>query len=348
MSQIETAALDRLLTPWLEAVDDEAAAERLAQLITVEIEPVITGVIRFKLRLDPHAPEAQDLKQETLAEALSVLNKCRQQPDRHPIGDVRALAATITYRACSRWLRRQTPHRNALRNRLQYVLTRKPHLALWAMANDRLNRWLGGLAEWRDRQDYAGTVELQRMRETSALLHWNGRGQGDVAEFSAYLTALFTRLRLPIELDDLVRLSAGLLQVSDEALISTTTEEGSEIVEAVSGDDVAWQVEKRLFLQRLWEELQQLPLPQRRALLLNLRDAAGNGCIALFPAVGVASLRQLAAALELPLEQFAGLWPQLPLEDAAIAELLKLTRQQVINARKAGRERLARRLRGFF
>lgn len=348
MSQTEAVSIDRLLAPWLEAVSAEAAEERLTQLITTEIEPVITGVIRFKLRLDPHAPEAGDLRQEALAEALSVLNKCRQQPERHPIGDVRALAATITYRACSRWLRRQTPHRNALRNRLQYVLTRKPHLALWAMVSDRLNRWLGGLAEWRDRQDYAGMVELQRMRETSALLHWNGRGQGDVAEFSAYLTALFTRLRLPIELDDLVRLSAGLLQVSDEALISTTTEEGGEIFEAVSGDDVAWQVEKRLFLQRLWEELQQLPLPQRRALLLNLRDAAGNGCIALFPAVGVASLRQLAAALELPLEQFAGLWPQLPLEDAAIAELLNLTRQQVINARKAGRERLARRLRGFF
>ncbi len=348
MSYTETGLLDRLLAPWLEAVGTEVAEERLTQLITAEIEPVITGVIRFKLRLDPQAPDALDLKQEAFAEALSVLNKCRQQPERHPIGDVRGLAATITYRACSRWLRRQTPHRNALRNRLQYVLTRKPHLALWQMVDDRLSRWLGGLAEWRGRQDCAGTAELQQMRETGALLHWNGRGQGDVTEFSAFLTALFTRVRVPIELDDLVRLSGALLLVSDEATLSTTAEEGGEILEAVAGDDVAWQVEKRLFLQRLWEELQQLPLPQRRALLLNLRDAVGNGCIALFPAVGVASVRQLAAALELPPEQFAALWPQLPLEDAVIAELLQLTRQQVINARKAGRERLVRRLRGFF
>jgi hypothetical protein len=46
-------------------------------------------------------------------------------------------------------------------------------------------------------------------------------------------------------------------------------------------------------------------------------------------------------------DRFAELWNDLPLDDARIAELLKLTRQQVINARKSGRERLARRLKGF-
>jgi hypothetical protein len=46
-------------------------------------------------------------------------------------------------------------------------------------------------------------------------------------------------------------------------------------------------------------------------------------------------------------EGLAGLWNDLPLEDSKIGELLGLTRQQVINARKSGRERLARRLRGF-
>jgi hypothetical protein len=41
------------------------------------------------------------------------------------------------------------------------------------------------------------------------------------------------------------------------------------------------------------------------------------------------------------------LWSELPLEEARIAELLQLTRQQVINARKSARNRLTRRLRGF-
>jgi hypothetical protein len=111
---------------------------------------------------------------------------------------------------------------------------------------------------------------------------------------------------------------------------------------------VAWQVEKRIFLERLWQELRELPRAQRVALLLNLREADGGGCLALFPATGVATLRQIADALELSAERFAELWPQLPLDDATIAGLLKLKRQQVINLRKSARERLARRLKGFF
>ena len=102
-----------------------------------------------------------------------------------------------------------------------------------------------------------------------------------------------------------------------------------------------------MFLQRLWEELQQLPLNQRAALLLNLKDSSGFSCITLFPATGIATVRQLAQALEMSAESFAEIWNDLPLEDARIAELLKLSRQQVINARKSGRERLARRLKGF-
>jgi len=93
--------------------------------------------------------------------------------------------------------------------------------------------------------------------------------------------------------------------------------------------------------------MEQLPRNQRAALLLNLKETSGFGCITLFPATGIASVRQLAAAVEMTPESFAELWNDLPLEDAKIAELLGLTRQQVINARKSGRERLTRRLRGF-
>jgi len=116
---------------------------------------------------------------------------------------------------------------------------------------------------------------------------------------------------------------------------------------AAGGVDTAWHLEKRTFLQRLWEEIQQLPPNQRAALLLNLKDASGGGGIALFPATGIATMRQLAESLEMSAEEFAGLWNELPLEDARIAQILRLTRQQVINARKSARERLTRRLKGF-
>jgi hypothetical protein len=65
----------------------------------------------------------------------------------------------------------------------------------------------------------------------------------------------------------------------------------------------------------------------------------------LFPLTGVATVQQIAAALEFPLGHLAELWNSLPIDDERIAGLLQISRQQVINLRKAARARLGRRLR---
>src|SRR5262249_8183407 len=153
----------------------------------------------------------------------------------------------------------------------------------------------------------------------------------------------------PVEFDELVKTVAALLRITDPRIESVDADSGDTTVELADQEaDVAWRVEKRIFLQRLWEELRQLPVQQRAALLLNLRDHKGRGCIALFPATGIATIDQLAEALEMRAEQLAEIWNELPLEDAKIAELLKQTRKQVVNLRQSARRRLARRLKGFF
>jgi RNA polymerase sigma factor (sigma-70 family) len=104
----------------------------------------------------------------------------------------------------------------------------------------------------------------------------------------------------------------------------------------------------RAKLRALWREIRELPARQAVALLLSLRDEKGREVVSLFPLTGTATLREIAAAIALPAERFAGLWSRLPLDDLSIAELLGATRQQVINLRKSARERLARRLRGVW
>jgi DNA-directed RNA polymerase specialized sigma24 family protein len=348
---------DELLASWLQTLrthGDEAAEAALAQLIKAHIEPVIRSVIRFKLRLDSNArpgdrEDAADLAQEALAQWLVELRKLSAQPDERSIGDARGLAATITYRVCYGWLRRQSPRRHALRNRLQYALTRQAGLALWT---DRRNLSIAGFAAWRNVSEYDWprtlSEKLRQLPEDEKFLaqvrqqcaEWSG------AKLGKLLAAIFDYAGGPVAFDDLVSVVAALLQIKDEPAAST--EDQSVDAEVASGENVAWRVEKRIFLERLWQEVLELPRPQRAALLLNLREADGRGCLALFPATGVATLRQIADALELPAERFAVMWTQLPLDDATIAELLELTRQQVINLRKSARERLARRLKGFF
>jgi RNA polymerase sigma factor (sigma-70 family) len=338
------AKIDTLLEPLLLAASDERADELLAQLINVHAEPVMRGVIRYKLHLNSHRAtqraEADDLFQEALLHLLVRLQQFRRQPGGHPIADVRGMAAVIAHRTCSGWMRRQFPERHALKNRLHYLLTRQRGLALWQGEDGKL---VAGFADWQGRKGTASAARLVELSEGEGLpaqvrLLKSGRPQ----ELADALAAIFNHLGGPVEFDELVSALAALLGIRDQPIESLPENE-----DAAGESDPAWHIEKRMFLQRLWEELQQLPPNQRAALLLNLKDAGGSGCITLFPATGVATLRQLAGALEMSADGLARLWNELPLEDARIAELLGLTRQQVINARKSGRERLARRLKGF-
>jgi RNA polymerase sigma factor (sigma-70 family) len=343
-----SAKIDTLLEPLLLEPSDERADELLSRLITLHAEPVIKGIIRYKLHLSSHQAdgraEADDIYQDVLVQLLGQLRQLRKHPDQYPITDLRGMAAVIAHRTCSRWMRRQFPERHALKNRLQYLLTRQRGMALW---QDEDRKLVAGFAMWQGQKK--ATARLPNLPDDEKL---QARvlmlKSGNQQELRAVLAAIFNHLGSPIEFDELVSALAAQLGIRDQPIESIDeNEDGVAFRAAATESDPAWQVEKRFFLQRLWEELQQLPPNQRAALLLNLKDAEGRGCISLFPATGIANLRQLANTLEMSAERFAQLWNELPLEDARIAELLGLTRQQVINARKSGRERLTRRLKGF-
>jgi hypothetical protein len=77
---------------------------------------------------------------------------------------------------------------------------------------------------------------------------------------------------------------------------------------------------------------------------LNLRDHIGDSALRFLPAMGIASIRQIAAAIGMPPEALAAIWRQLPLNDRQVAETLSLTRQQIVNLRKSARDRLIRRM----
>ena len=111
-----------------------------------------------------------------------------------------------------------------------------------------------------------------------------------------------------------------------------------------SGERAAMRFEQKQWLTRLWAEIRELPPFQRTALLLNLRSESSASALALLPASGVATLKDIAAALGMAVEEFAELWNRLPLDDRTIGERLGITRQQVINLRKSARERLGRRM----
>src|ERR1044071_9841208 len=93
------AQIDPLLEPLLLEEGGGPDDELLSTLLGEHAGPVIKGVIRYKLHLNPHRTtqrdEAEDLYQEALLQLLARLRRCRTEPGRHPIADLRGMAAVI-------------------------------------------------------------------------------------------------------------------------------------------------------------------------------------------------------------------------------------------------------------
>ena len=136
-----------------------------------------------------------------------------------------------------------------------------------------------------------------------------------------------------------------MLGVEDRSRIGTSASGDDGVLEiADPTESIAQTLANQGYLTRLWREVHELPVNQRTAVLLNLRDEDGGSALPLLPLTGIATIRQIAEVLDIPALDLAALWPDLPLDDARIAARLDLTRQQVINLRKSARARLSRRM----
>lgn len=344
---------DPLLLPFLNAGAEAEALDILTSLIRGHAEPIVKAIVGHKLRVSADgraAQEAEDVQSEVVLHLLGKLRELKADPSARGIANFRSYVAVTAHHACHEFLRRKYPQRSRLKNRLRYLLT---HHGAFALLGDESDGWFCGLSAWRGRPlraARAGRLEPLRDPRTAAdRLGLAGRNL-QLINPAELLQAIFKHLDALVELDALVTVIADLQGVKD--LSPPDAAEGEEAEEdyARAADpraDVGREVEQRIYVERLWEEICQLPVRQRLALLLNLKGAAAADAIALFPLTGVASVRQIAAALEIGAEEFAALWNELPLEDAAIAARLGATRQQVINLRKSARDRLTRRMKDF-
>ncbi len=344
----ETVTLtDELLQPWLATHDETTAQELLAALVQEHAAPVIGKIIRSKIKANFYHPghpanddAAEDIYAEAVTQLLVELRELKTRPDEKNIQNLPGYVARLAFNACYQHLRTQQPQRHKLKNRVRYLL-RQPGLAVWEAGSGDL---LCCYEKWRG---VAGGAARSSRWQT--LLH-EGRNaiaplfpHADVTQLPplVLVKGLFDYGGAALELDALVNLLAELWGVTD---VTESLDAPETLRRLQSYDSVAERLDDRLYLQVVWQEVCALPVRQRMALLLSLRDGQGNGITTLLPPLGIASLREIAAALELSPEEFARLWVDLPLSDDCIGALLALTRQQVINLRKSARERLARRM----
>jgi RNA polymerase sigma factor (sigma-70 family) len=345
---------DALLLPWLHSADEAESERLLAHLVAEHAEPVIRQIIRSRLRYHTdyrgsasERQDADDACSEAFVRLLERLKECRSHPAEKAIGNFRGFVAVTAYHVCHQYLRGKYPQRQILKDKLRYLLTHQPGLGLWPGESGKLHC---GFAAWRgQKEDWPRENRLRQLPDELQTVMQTALGRADFHRLNPaeLVAAIFNQAGHPLEFDELVSVVAALRAVREQVAQSAADEERDDPFANIADHrvNVAAEAEQRHFLKWLWTEIGHLPVRQRMALLLNLRDEQGGGVVALLPVTGVASIRQIAAMLEMPLEELARLWPELPLEDSAIARRLSLTRQQVINLRKCARERLGRRIR---
>lgn len=314
---------DPILLPLLQASDVESRQRQFERLLVEQATPTIESVLARFTR-SGHAfqrDEAQDLHNTVVVRVLRKLNDL----DEAAISDFDAYVATLAYNTVYDWMRRRFPERTRLKNRLRYLLLHDAQFALWSGAGTSLC----GLASWRGRTDILEQLSIDP--DTAS------RRMRDAAQPRESVAAILERAGQPLALDTLVDVAADLWGIV-ESRIQSSAENLSEHT-----PNPAAHYERRQSLHKLWEEIRLLPLNQRIALLLNLRDSNGVNAAALFVFVGIARYEQVAEVIGMTSEELDALWESLPLDDLTIAARLNLTRQQIINLRRSARDRLTRR-----
>lgn len=345
--------IDPVLRPYLNEADEATSESLLSSLLSEHASPVIKQIVGYKLRSysnshDRHSysDDADDLHNDAIIKLLSDLRKHKTDPGAKPIHNFRGYTATITYRACYDHFRRKNPLRHGLKSKLRYVLNAHPDLASWGDANGEI---VGGFAVWDKAQAQVKRNDaLKRLLTDPFELAGTQLAGQDFKRMNPaeLMAAIFNFVVGPVELDDLVSIIATLYGISERTESLDATDEGHGSFEHLKDaqPDVDQKLVLRNFLRRAWEEICQLPIHQRMALLLNWKNDNGDFLTELLPAAGIVRIHQIAEVLQIPQEEFKRLWGDLPLDDATIAKLLGLERQQVINLRKSARERLARRM----
>ena len=316
-----TSVNDPILKPLVEAADASARDRAMETILVEHVQPVIASVVsRYRAR----AFSKEDAEDLTATINLQIVKRLQQLTAETPVLQLDDYVATVAYNAVRRFLRDRNPERTRLKNRLRYLLAREDRLALWESDGE----FVCGLAHWRGQPP--GRPRTVLRTATDAML--------DRKSPSEALIALFAAERAPLRLDDVVRITVDLWNIAEAGTGDSTVEPESE------SPGIAAQIETRETIQMLWREVCELRAPQRAALLMNLRDVQGANGVALLVMSGVATVDEIAAAMGITPIKLSEIWNDLPFDDNTIAQSLNISRQQVINLRKAARERLARKL----
>lgn len=331
--------MDQLLLTYLKASDESERRQHLDELLIVYAAPVVRRTLRQKLGfhvnqlgLNPHNPDAEDLYHEIIAKIIKVLTPLPDTP-RTEIEKFEPYVAGIATNGCLDYMRAKSPARTRLKYSIREILNRKSEFIV-RKSEEGL---VCGLKAWSNKR---GPISSQRLFEIELDLptfRTTRLAREDFARIPLpRLTAeLLKWIDEPIELDDLVNLTAILLDVKDRPTESiddeTKTYREARIADTTLISDPGLDSEK--LLRHLWRAVLALPRNQRDAFCFRFEDENGDDLFTLLFQSKLTTPSQLAQDLGRSLQELIRIWAAMPMDYASIAVEMKATLLQVRKSR---------------
>lgn len=325
--------LDPVLVDFMAAPSGRELEAARIVLLRDQAGPVIEATLRRRSR-GPHTSveDFEDVSSAALERVVRALQALRASRGTAVISRFDAYCAACARTAWLDFQRARAPERVRLMHQLRYLLEGPSADRRFVWREDAAGEGMAALA---GAEDAATPETLARLQSAPAatIQDWLG-AQTDPANLP--LATLLERVlrqaegALPFEL--LLEAVAAARKVTDQPSALAWAREEPADATFTPRESAEW----RDHLRWLWTALGRLSLRQRTAFLLHSLVSAD------FEAEGIASLRQMAALLEIPAEEFVRLWAEIPLEDRRIAARLGLERQQIINLRRIARDHLGR------
>jgi hypothetical protein len=360
---------DDMLLPLINAEDEAEIKRQLNHLLVKVVDPIVIGIVQSKMRvsLQPRGniqsleqQDAEDIHGDTIAIITQQLREIASSRNT-TIRDFRAYVGRIVYHVFGEYIGQKSPERAKIGAQIQRVLTMVSLFELWddtstfhGNENEPLRPRgkrirLCGMAEWKRlgrRLEDSHNASVLRNDPRSIVHEVKWGSEAKEMPLPQLLESLFNWIGHPASYHDLVSAVASIRGVTEDIRATGSQNEQDEDLLTQFPDhrtSVPDQIILADYLACLWRTMRTV-LTQRQSAVILLDTKTQGKFLALFQLLGVATPQDLTALMGITVSRLSDLWDELPLGDEQIAGILQMSAPQVVQLRRAARQKLERHM----